>query len=132
MARLRAVQPDRLRVVDRDGENRLSDTADRDRHEAGEDGGLVEWHTGGAEGGLRDRMIVGVVVEVHLVAGHRAEDGGVEDECAVADGDVVSCAVHHLSLTGSGNGEQEEGSEAEGNKAEAEHGCWIVGGRGEG
>ena len=83
---LRAVDPNRLRIV------HLHDKIHRPRSraqglEAGEDPAAGEWVAWVGETALDDRVAPGIETECERVANIGRDDGRVEDEGAVADGD---------------------------------------------
>lgn len=89
---LTAIEPDRFRILDHHLENiRILRSLGR-RHEAGEKCCGSQGYTWRDEGGLRDRVVLGEVVEFDYVADLGDDVFGVEVQAGAADCDGVGCA----------------------------------------
>ena len=89
LLRLRAIDPNRLRVVNRDHELDRSRPGAQ-RLEAREEA-IGERRAGSLEAALHDGVVLGEVAEGEFVAGVGGDDVGVEGElgaCADSDGDI--------------------------------------------
>ena len=102
MLRLRAIKPNRLRVVDRQRVHRRLRA--RDGHEAGEEAlhgrlHVVDGHARIRERRLHDGVVLGVELELHHRAGGRFEAVGREDQGAVLVGDFDDLHADHAGAT---------------------------------
>ena len=97
LLRLRAIDPNRLRIVNRDHElDRSRPGAQRliAREEA-----ISERRAGSLEAALHDRVVSRVVAENEFVAGVGGDDVGVE-------GELAACADRDGDIGGEGEGEE--------------------------
>ena len=104
---LRAIEPNRLRIINRQREHRR--LRPRHRHEAREKAlhrrlHVVDWHAGSCKRCLYDGVVLGVELELHHRAGSSFDRVWRENEGAIFVGDFDDLYIDHAAARTRGRG----------------------------